>query len=1031
MTNTNASSDSGFTTAIHLPMFATLAQLRQSAANDLRKMNVGEVRFEKHDRMLYATDASMYQVEPIGVVILNRPESAVDIVRYCRARKIPMLPRGGGTSLAGQCVNHAVMMDMSARCRGIRDINVQARTVTVEPGVTLDQLNAALSAHGMMFGPDVATSSHATLGGMIGNNSAGARSILYGRTVENVLAMSVVTADGAVLKLCKGSCDSDPAQNAIARRLAALVLPLADEIEKRIPKIMRHVDGYNVDILLQQLQASTPGTFDQVNLAQLMCGSEGTLAVMMEATLKIVPKPARTGLAIIGFASIEDALTPLMPMINTKPSAVELIDEVVLDAARDNTEYRHYVDLMPKPASGNLGAVMYVEYQGANEAQLNASFDSLAAVVPGAAMQRYLTPASIASAWKLRKAGEPLLHNIPGDRKPMTFVEDTAVDPNQLLRFVNDFKAIVTRHGTTAAYYAHASVGCLHIRPLVKISDEASRANVTAIAVEVADLVASYGGALSGEHGDGRLRTPLLERVLGTELCELFRQVKNIFDPIGLMNPGNLINTGDPSLIMKSLRVKPLDQEISIPKTNTFFRFEKEHGFEHAVESCNGAGLCRKTQPTGVMCPSYRATLDERHSTRGRGNALRLALSGQMNNDGAISAPGQAWSDPETKATLDLCLSCKACQSECPSNVDISKMKAEFQAQEFAALGKIPLRTKLIGRIRSANRLGSRVWPIANAVLEYTPLPRFIRSMLGFHANRTVPTFGPATHRWVARKNRAANADNNSSMHATGNAQNGDQHARPTVLLFADCFTNFNETHIARHAVELLEAFGYRVVMPDAGCCGRTLISVGMLAEASRTCAQTAKNLVAALQQENAVALLALEPSCLSAIKDDWLDLQMAVETKQLNALAARSMLVEEFLDARWNEHPRRPEFSTGHENVIFHGHCHQKALWGSESGARLLRRIFGDRLTALDSGCCGMAGSFGYSAHRYDLSMAIGEQSMFPAIRKAPNAVVVAPGTSCRHQIRDGTDALPLHPIELIAKLVMPVAQGNAPTHH
>ena len=1031
VTQANASNNLSSAVAIHLPLFATLTQLRQSAANDLRMMNVGEVRFEKHDRMLYATDASMYQVEPIGVVILNRPESAVDIVRYCRARKIPMLPRGSGTSLAGQCVNHAVIMDMSARCRGIRDIDIASRTVTVEPGVTLDQLNAALSPHGMMFGPDVATSSHATLGGMIGNNSAGARSILYGRTVENVVAMRVVTAEGASLHLFQGSCDSDPAQNEIARRLAERVLPLADEIHKRIPNIMRHVDGYNVDILLQQLQASTPGTFDRVNLAQLLCGSEGTLAIMMQATLRIVPKPARTGLAILGFTSIEDALTPLMAMIHTKPSAVELIDEVVLDAARANTEYRHYVDLMPKPASGKLGAVMYVEYQGDNESQLNASFDRLEAVAPGATMQRYLSPGSIATAWKLRKAGEPLLHNIPGDRKPMTFVEDTAVDPEKLLRFVKDFKAIVTRHQTTAAYYAHASVGCLHIRPLVKISDEAGRAQVIAIAVEVADLVARYGGALSGEHGDGRLRTPLMVRVLGKELCELFRQVKNIFDPLGLMNPGILMSTDNPSLIMSALRVKPNDQPVAIAKTNTFFHFHKEHGFEHAVESCNGAGLCRKTQPTGVMCPSYRATLDERHSTRGRGNALRLALSGQMNAEHEITQPGQAWSDVQTKATLDLCLSCKACQTECPSNVDISKMKAEFAAQEFAVRGKVPLRTRLIGGIRSANRLGSLAWPIANALLEYTPLAKFIRSMLGFHAARTVPGFGPATHRWLARTQRARQVAAQSLTRATGVKRDLHSQARPTVLLFADCFTNFNETYIARHAVELLEAFGYHVVMPDAGCCGRTLISVGMLAQATRTCAQTATNLLATMQQENAVALLALEPSCLSAIKDDWLDLKMNVDAKQLNALAARSMLVEEFLDARWNEHPMRPEIAPGNEKVIFHGHCHQKALWGSESGARLLRRLFGDRLTSLDSGCCGMAGSFGYAQHRYDLSMKIGEQSLFPAIRGAPEAVIVAPGTSCRHQIRDGTDALPLHPIELIAKLVSPTTSVQTTTPH
>ncbi|MCE9619036.1 MAG: FAD-binding protein [Planctomycetes bacterium] len=1004
-------------TSIRLPMLAPLAELRRSAANDLRAMHLGEVRFGKHDRMLYATDASIYQVEPIGVVILNRPEAAIDLVRYCSPRRIPMLPRGGGTSLAGQCVNEAIAIDMSARCRGIRAIDVAARTATVEPGVTLDQLNAALAPHGMIFGPDVATSSHATLGGMIGNNSAGARSIVHGRTVENLLALTVVLADGSVQKFSRGSCDRDPVQNAIAKQLAAIAMPHADEIRKRIPKILRHVDGYNIDLLLEQLQSSTPGTFDQVNLAHLMCGSEGTLGVTVEATLKIVPKPPRTGLAILGFASIAEALTPLMAMIDTRPSAVELIDDVVLNAARNNTEYRRYVDLMPVPRGGHLGAVIYVEYQGASDAELNARFDALAKAVPGAAMYRFLSLDSVATAWKLRKAGEPLLHNIPGDRKPMTFVEDTAVDPAKLLRFVEEFKAIVTRHGTTAAYYAHASVGCLHIRPLVKITDEASRAQVASIASDVADLVAKYGGALSGEHGDGRLRTPLLDRVLGKELCQVFREIKAIFDPHGLMNPGNLIDTSDPSRMMRSLRVKPHDREVTLPKTNTFFRFEKEQGFEHAVEACNGAGLCRRTQPTGVMCPSYRATLDERHSTRGRGNALRLALSGQMNesslskageqqiSETGLSTPGQSWSDPETKATLDLCLSCKACQSECPSNVDISKLKAEYQAQEFAVKGSVPFRTKLVGRIRKSNRLGSRLWPLANAMLAFNPFEALLHSMIGFHRDRTLPKFGPAVHRWVQRRKR------------------GGDSSRPTVLLFADCFTNYGETQIARHAVELLEAFGYRVVMPDAGCCGRTLISVGMLAEASGTCAATARALLACLKQENAVALLALEPSCLSAIKDDWLDLKMEVDARQLADLAARSMLVEEFLDARWEDHPCRPKIESVKEQVIYHGHCHQKSLWGSESGTRLLRRIFGARLTALDSGCCGMAGSFGYAQHRYDLSMKIGEQSLFPAIRAAPGAVIVAAGTSCRHQIRDGTAAEALHPVELLSKLLLPVS--------
>ena len=991
---------------IRLDVLSADEAARLSVAEALRGLGVGEVRFERHDRMLYATDASIYQVEPIGVVVPRSIARVPDLMRFCAERGLPVLPRGGGTSLAGQCVNFAVMVDFGAHCRAILEVDERARTARVEPGVTLDQLNAALAAKGLFFGPDVATSGHATLGGMIGNNSAGARSIVYGRTVENLLALDVVLPDGTPMHLCEGSCERDPRQRAMVQRLAAIVTPLREEIRRRIPSIKRHVDGYNVDLLLDQLDRSTPGTFDRVNLATLVCGSEGTLAMVTAATLKLVPRPACTGLAILGFDSVPAALAPLMRMIECGPSAVELVDDVVIETALANTEYRRYVEVLPKPADGRLGSVMYVEFQGDSMEAVRAGFDRLAAALPGVPMQRHEDPKTLANAWKLRKAGEPLLHGVPGHRKPMTFVEDTAVDPSRLAAFVDGFREIVARHGTRAAYYAHASVGCLHIRPLVEIHDAAGRAEMVSIAKEVADLVCRFGGALSGEHGDGRVRSPLLSRVLGPQLCEAFRQVKAVFDPEGRMNPGNLVDTDRPEAIVERLRVKPGERDLPVPEVPTFFHYDREHGFDHAVEACNGAGLCRRVQPGGTMCPSYRATLDERHATRGRGNALRLAITGQF---GAAGSPD--WRDPQTQATLDLCLSCKACKSECPSNVDIGKLKAEFSAQGFAKARRVPWRTRMVGRVRRTQRLGSALWPVANAVLALPPVRRLVNAMLGFHADRELPAFGPAVDRWLRRRGSRATA------------------GAPAVLLFPDCFATYGDTDLGRLAVELLEAFGYRVVMPQVGCCGRSLLSVGMLAEASRTVSATAAAVLEAMRRENAVALLGLEPSCVSAIKDDWIDLKGAGDREALRALAARTFLVEEFLDRRWEQHPRRPAPpAPPREEVVLHGHCHQKALWGVETSAGLLRRLVGDRLRVLDSGCCGLAGSFGYAEHRHDLSLRIGELSVFPPIRARPEAAVAAPGTSCRHQIAHATGAEAMHPVALAARLLLVPGAASMP---
>ncbi len=933
--------------------------------------------------MLYATDASLYQVEPIGVVCPKSIRDAEKVVDYCSQHQLPILPRGGGTSLAGQAVNHAVILDFSVFCRQILEIDPEKRFARVEPGVVPDQLNAALAPHRLMFGPDVATNSHANIGGMIGNNSAGMHSILYGRTVEHLNAVDVLLSDGTRLALKQGAAERDSRVADLTRRIAEII----------------RVNGYNLDLILGQLRRSSRGTFDQVNLAHLVCGSEGTLAVTVEATLNLVETPRSIGLAIIAFADVNAALRSLSAILESRPSAVELIDDVVIRLALENAEYERYVRLLPGGPNGLAGAVLYVEYFAAGQEELRDRCAALKQRFQSHEIVCHTDPAAMGKAWKLRKAGEPLLYGMPGERKPLTFIEDLAVDPQRLADFVEEFREIVSRHGTTAAYYAHASVGCLHMRPMLSLRDERDRHAMHVIVEEATELVKRYGGALSGEHGDGRARSEFLRQFYGAEICSAFEAIKAIFDPGNRLNPGNVAGPkGQTAKLLDNLRVKPDERFVIVPPVKTYFRYQREHGFGEAVEMCNGAGVCRKLKG-GTMCPSYRATLDERHATRGRGNALRLAITGQISADGA----SPAWNDPETLATLDLCLSCKACKTECPSNVDVAKLKSEYLAQSFQASGGVPLRTRMFGNVRRLNRIGSALYPIANAIGRLPPLAALAKRMAGIHPKRNLPRYARSLHRWM-----------NSRVEANPGA--------PAIILFPDCFTTYNEPHIGRAAVGLLEAFGYRVILPDIGCCGRAQISTGMLADAVKTCRATATALLEHASKESAVAIVGCEPSCVSAIKDEWLDLDLGIDSAALQGLASKSFLTEQFIEAHWNEHPKRPNImKCRHDRVLLHGHCHQKALWGVESSSALMSRVLGgsgDRLAVLDSGCCGMAGSFGYDRDHYEISMRIGELSLFSAIRESPDAIVVAPGTSCRQQIYDGVGRTAIHPIEFIAEL-------------
>ncbi|MHC4318474.1 MAG: FAD-binding and (Fe-S)-binding domain-containing protein [Planctomycetota bacterium] len=963
----------------------------RSIARDLEALVDGRVRFGRHDRMLYATDASIYQVEPLGVVAPDSVEDAETVVRYCAEHGLAVLPRGAGSSLAGQAVAAAVVMDFSPFCTRIGDVDAAARTVEVEPGVVLDQLNRAVEGHGLMFGPDVASSTHATLGGMIGNNSAGAHSILYGRTVEHLESLDVLAADGTRLSLARGAAERDERVGALTRGVADIVRPLADEIRRKYPRTVRRVNGYNLDLILDQLEQCGPGRLDRVNLAHLFCGAEGTLGVTVGARLRLVERPPARALALVAMPGLDAALEALETILETGPAAVELIDDVIIGLARGNAEYRRYVELLPSAGGAAPGAVLYVEYFGDEAPQLAERLGDLETRLPGAVISRHTSPEAMEAAWKLRKAGEPLLHGTPGDRKPQTFIEDTAVEPKDLPAFVKAFRRIVAAHGTSAACFAHASVGCLHIRPLIRLHDEADRAAMEAIAREVTDLVKTYGGALSGEHGDGRARSPLLRRFYGDDICDAFGRIKALFDPDNRMNPGNIVG---PRSMTAALRVRPRDTPVAVPEVGTFYRYDREHGFGHAVELCNGAGVCRKTVG-GTMCPSYRALGDERHAPRGRGNALRLALTGQF-------SASPAWDDPETIRTLDLCLSCKACKTECPSSVDITKLKAEYTAQRYAVRGRVPLRTRAFGGVRGFYRLGAAMGPLSGALGRFGPAAWLLKRGLGIDRRRSLPMIGRSLYRWF--EGRPA------------------PQAGPAIVLLPDCFSVYGEPHVGQAAVRLLEGLGYRVVLPRLGCCGRALLSTGRLAEAQKVCRATAEELLACVHTHEAVGVVACEPGCLSAVKDDWLDLEMGIDPRRLRDLAARSWLVEQFVQERWDQHPRQPGAGSwpGDAPVLLHGHCHQKALWGAASSGDLLRRLLGDRLRVLDTGCCGMAGAFGMTPDHFDLSMAIGDLGLFGAVADEPGATVVAPGASCRHQILDGTKRLALHPVEVAAKMLI-----------
>jgi FAD/FMN-containing dehydrogenase/Fe-S oxidoreductase len=954
-----------------------LAGLRQALASEF----TGEIHFDKVSRALYSTDASVYQIEPVGVVVPRSRHDLIRLVAICAEFRCPLTMRGGGTSQAGQAIGPGLVVDTSKYLRTILDLNVAERWAWVEPGLVLDELNAQLKPHGLRFAPDVSTASRATIGGMMANNSSGARSVLYGKTIDHVLEQEIVLANGEVVHI--GPIDGETLARKRSERsfegdCYRVVHDLAtrhrDEIERRYPRVLRRVGGYNLDEFVK--------TDRPFNLAKLMVGSEGTLGVVLSAKVNLVPLPNAKAVMAIQFASLLESLAATPLILRHGPSAVEVMDKSILDYTRQSAVLEA---LRQSFIQGDPASLLCVEFYADRPEDLPPRLAALERDLRdntfGYAYHHALDLAAQARIWSLREAGLGLSMAMKDDAKSLSFVEDTAVAPEKLRDYIERFLAIVQRHGTTAGVYAHASVGCLHVRPVVNMKTSDGVRTFASIANDVSDLVLEFGGALSGEHGDGLVRSPFMEKMFGSELYEAFRTIKRTFDPHNIFNPGKIV---DAPPLTANLRFGPSYVARSVP---TYFDYP-EGSFAGAVEMCSGLGACRKTLE-GTMCPSYMATRDERHATRGRANVLRLTISGRLGEAGL--------GDRGVYDTLDLCLECRACKAECPVGVDVARFKSEFLADYWQRHGT-PLHARALGQARRAAEWGSRLAPLSNWIVNSGLGRRLNERVLGIDKRRTLPRFKRHT---LARLAQArVRADRPA--------------AAPDVLLFNDTFTNHYDPEIGLAALDVLAAAGLRPALAPNRCCGRPQISKGLLDDAR---VMASRNTDLLFTEANAGRpLVFCEPSCLSAVREDAPALLRGEARRRADVVAGSAVLFEEFVAARISTLP----LEAGPKTILFHGHCHQKSMSLAAPAKALLSAIPNTNVVDLDAGCCGMAGSFGYAREHYDVSRAIGERKLFPAVRNKPaGAVVVAAGTSCRHQIADFTGESAVHPAVLIARLL------------
>ena len=960
---------------------------RRDLEQALKRVVGGEVRFDRLTRRIYSTDASIYSIEPIGVV---SPRSADDVsatVDVAKQFNVPVLPRGGGTSLAGQTVGKAVVLDFSRYMHALTSIDAESMTARAQPGLVQDDLNAAAAQLGLMFAPDTSTANRATLGGMIGNNSCGSRSARYGMTIDHVDSLSVVLSDGSLATLgARARADGASLEARLYRDVSALVTDRADTIRTGFPRYWRRSGGYRLERLLPE-----HGPFD---LSRVVVGSEGTLAITTEATVRLVPLPGAVAALAGHFESVAAALAAVDDALDTGAAAIELVDRPILNLARVSPLHRHLLSVL----SGDPGALLWVEFYGTTAGEAAAFASDLEKRWQrhghGYAVVRATSPSELKRFRELRKAGLGLLSAAgQGNERSIAFVEDTAVDPRRLAAYTERFARILDRHGLRAGFYGHASAGCLHIRPFMDLGRPAAVATLRAVAEEVASLVHEFGGMNSSEHGDGLVRAEFSRRLFGDELYETMRDLKRIFDPDNRLNPGKKVDS--PSMT-DSLREPNLPRALPVA---TQFAFD-HGGMRDTANRCVRVGACRKSATSGgTMCPSFMATRDERHSTRGRANALVDALSSPD--------PKASLADDALMEALDLCLECKACKSECPMAVDMATLKSETLFHRYAARGT-PLPARFFGQARALNQLGSRFPRVANASVGSGVMRALLERVLGVDRRRPLPRFARRSlGNWFRRRPPVPAG------------------TRGDVVFFGDSFSSYTEPEIGIASIELLERAGWRVQLVDDVCCGRSQISKGLL-DAARKNHSTLLDRLGPLAIAG-IPIVGCEPSCVFALKDELVALS-GVDPRA-KAIARQARLADELIvDAIDDGSLPRPR-APGPAPVVFHGHCHQKAASALGSTVRLLEAIPGARVTVLDAGCCGMAGSFGFERDHYDLSMQIGDQRLFPAVRSAPDSTIAATGVSCRQQIAHGTGRKAEHPIVLLHRSLTGTPT-RAPSH-
>ncbi|MBS0011893.1 MAG: FAD-binding protein [Bacteroidales bacterium] len=955
----------------------------------------GELKYDIITRAAYSTDASMYREEPLAVAWPANEADLHLLLDYAGRHGSGLIMRGAGTSLAGQVVGPGIVVDISRHMNKVLEINKEEGWVRVQPGVILEELNKELAPHGLFFGPETSTANRCTMGGMVGNNACGLHSLRYGSTREHTLEIRSILSDGSEAVFgplsvdeFRKKCGLSNLEGRIYSKLNELLSDseLAREIEDVYPdpSVPRRNTGYALDLLLQT-SAFNGGSMPDINLARLLAGSEGTLALITEIKLKLVPlPPAEKVLCCVHLKERDEAYLANLVALRYDPDAVEMMDDKILALTGDNIEQRKNRFFL----QGNPGAILIVEFARNSRDEIEKICDSMEKAMReegyGYAYPR-IWGDDIPRVWNLRKAGVGVLGNMKGDAKPVSLLEDTAVSVNLLPAYMKEFDSMLAKYKKECVYHAHIGTGELHLRPVLNLKKDSDIELFHILGMETAMLVKKYRGSLSGEHGDGRLRGEFIPLMYGERIYNILRDLKYTWDPDGILNPGKIVDTPP---MNSSLRYTPGQVARDL---DTLFSYEDTGGYIRAAEKCNGSGDCRKSEIIGgTMCPSYMATRDELNTTRARANVLREFL----NRPGA-----NGWAHPEIYEILDLCLSCKGCKSECPSNVDMARLKTEFMQQWYDKHG-IPLRTKLIAYISTLNRLGSVLPAFYNFFLKNRILSGIFKRITGFARERSIPLLYRTTlRRWSKRNLPLLKPD------------------RPVgkVYLFADEFTNYNDTIAGIKAIKLLTSLGYSVCIPDHNLSARTFLSKGLLRKARQIATDNVIRLSGIISEDS--PLLGIEPSAILGFRDEFPDLVKEEVRAQALELAKHALLIDEFISREYRAGKIKSSiFSTQERKILLHGHCQQKAVADTSSTVEMLSIPLNYTVEEIASGCCGMAGSFGYEKEHYDLSMKVGELVLFPAVRNSDEAVIIAaPGTSCRHQIKDGTGRRALHPVEVL----------------